>query len=139
MGVLLRIFGWPHELLHALALILIGRRPERVEQDHIDIPGDLSTGQFVFVAGFPALLFLIVGAICVGSLSRAADAGQIMLWLLLTLVSGIAFAGTVGDLLLIFGRLMLDTIPEAGVAEEDEPQSQIKKHHDMDRQSDDRG
>ena len=51
-----RIFGPPHELLHVLAL-LIGRRPTAISWTHVDIPDDLTTRQYVFVAGLPALVF----------------------------------------------------------------------------------
>ena len=78
MNILVRIFGWPHELLHVLALRLIGRQPRMVQQTHVDIPDDLSTSQFVFVAGLPALTFGLAAAISLQLLFAARDIGQVI-------------------------------------------------------------
>lgn len=106
MNILLRVFGWPHELLHVLALRLIGRKPVHVEQTHVDIPDDLSTGQYVFVAGLPMLTFSLLTAISLSLLLNAPDVLQIILWLLLTGFFITALMGTLGDLMLILARLL---------------------------------
>jgi hypothetical protein len=105
MNTLLRIFGWPHELLHVLALRLIGRQPQKVQQAHVDIPDDLSTGQFVFVAGLPALVFGLAAAISLQLLLAARDVGQVIIWLLATGFFVLGVTSSVGDLMLILARL----------------------------------
>ena len=106
MNILLRIFGWPHELLHVLALRLIGRSPQGVQQTHVDIPDDLSTGQFVFVAGLPALVFGLGAAVGLQLLFAAGDVVQVILGLLVTAFFALGFAGCVGDLMLILARVL---------------------------------
>ncbi len=106
MNILVRIFGWPHELLHVLALRLIGRRPLRVQQSHVDIPDDLSTSQFVFVAGLPLLVFSVLSTVSVSFLLNAPDLLQIILWLCVTAFFALALMGTLGDLMLILARLL---------------------------------
>ncbi len=106
MNLLLRVFGWPHESLHVVALWLIGRRPEAVAARHVDIPADLTTRQYVFVAGFPALVFWAAAAISLRLLLRAPDVLQALLWLALALICTLAAFGTVGDLQLILLRLL---------------------------------
>lgn|GEM_PF-575843 len=101
-----RIFGWPHELLHALALLLIGRRPVGIAQTHIDIPDDLTTAQFVFVAGLPALVFWGIAAVAALALLNAPSILHGVLWLLIGGVAALAAFGTVGDLTLIAARLI---------------------------------
>jgi hypothetical protein len=105
MNILLRIFGWPHELLHVLALRLIRRQPTRVQQTHVDIPDDLSTGQFVFVAGLPALVFGLAAAVGLQLLFTAGNIAQVILWLLVTVFFALGVAGCVGDLMLILARV----------------------------------
>jgi hypothetical protein len=105
MNILLRIFGWPHELLHVLALRLIGRRPTKVQQTHVDIPDDVSSRQFVFVAGLPALVFGLAAALGLQVLFAARDIGQVIVGLLVTAFFALGVAGCVGDLLLILARL----------------------------------
>jgi uncharacterized membrane protein YwzB len=106
MKLLLRLYGWPHEALHVLALWLIGRRPEAITSRHVDIPADLSTREYVFVAGFPALAFWSIAAISLRLLLAAPDLAQVALWLIIaTLSTGAAFS-TFGDLQLIAMRLM---------------------------------
>ena len=108
MKILLWVFGWPHELLHALALRLIGRRPEAITQAHIDIPDDLSTVQYIFVAGLPALVFW-TGLVFSGQmLFSATSPAQIIFRLALTSVLGLAAMGTLGDLYLILMRVLAD-------------------------------
>jgi putative zincin peptidase len=105
MGIFLRIFGWPHELLHALALLLIGRRPEGISKTHVDIPADLSTWQYVFVAGLPALVFW--GAALVGLMAfmNAPNLLQSALQLVITGIFSLAALGTMGDIALIIERV----------------------------------
>ena len=106
MKILLWLFGWPHEWLHVLALRLIGRRPEAVTQTHVDVPDDLSTREYVFVAGLPALVFW---PITVGSgqqLFAAPDLPQFLMWLVVTSIVGLAAVGTLADLYLILMRLL---------------------------------
>lgn len=118
MSTLLWLFGWPHELLHALALYLIGRQPEAITRTHIDIPDDLSTGQYVFVAGLPALVFWTGLALCAQRLFNAPDAPQFVLWLVITSVVGLAAIGTLGDLYLIVVRLLVERLrPPEGFEE----------------------
>jgi hypothetical protein len=106
MILLLRIFGWPHELLHVLALWLVGRRPESVTRTHVDIPDNLSTAEYVFVAGFPALIFWGGTAAGLQWLFSAPDIGQIILRLVVTVIFATAAFGTLGDIHLIITRVM---------------------------------
>lgn len=105
MNILVRVFGWPHELLHVLALWLIGRRPEAVIQAHVDIPDDLSTGQYVFVAGLPTLVFWSAAVICLRGLFSAESVAALIVWAALTTLATLAAVGTLGDLYLIVLRL----------------------------------
>ena len=105
MNWLVRLYGWPHELLHVLALLLIGRRPRLVAQTYVDIPDNLTTGQYVFVAGFPALVFGLGTLICVVALLDAPDVGQFLLRFVLMSLFSVATFGTMGDLYLIAQRL----------------------------------
>jgi hypothetical protein len=105
MDLLLRLYGWPHEALHVLALWLIGRRPRAVARLHVDIPDDLTTRQYVFVAGLPALVFGTAAAVGIMACFNAATLGQAALGLVVTLIMGIGAAGTVGDLQQIALRL----------------------------------
>jgi hypothetical protein len=115
MDLLLRLYGWPHEALHVLALWLIGRRPRAVARLHVDIPDDLTTRQYVFVAGLPALVFGIGAALGIMTISNAASIGQAALGLVMTLVMGIGAAGTVGDIQQIALRLAQDAEPRTNV------------------------
>jgi len=111
MEIFLRIFGWPHELLHVLALLLIGRWPEGLARTHVDIPDDLSTRQYVFVAGLPALIFgggMLVGLI---AFLNAPDIGQAAIRLVITGILAIAAAGTMGDIALIIERVTTENSP----------------------------
>jgi hypothetical protein len=105
VNLLTRLFGYPHELLHLLALILIGRRAVKFTGTHVDIPDDLTRGQFAFVAGLPALVFF--GAAFIGALGmlRAETLGQTALAFLVVLIFGMGAASTMGDLQLIAERL----------------------------------
>lgn len=108
MDWLLRLYGLPHEALHALALRLIGRRAIRIAQTHIDIPDDLTTRQYVFVAGLPALVFGTITAIGAVALLNAGNIVEAALALLVVTLAGIGAAGTVGDITLIIERLAQD-------------------------------
>jgi hypothetical protein len=106
MNPLVRIFGWPHELLHVLALLLIGRRPKALTQTHVDIPDDLSTGQYVFVAGLPALVFWPIAVLCIQGVFNAQGIVALVVWVFLSVIATLAAIGTLGDLYLIVMRLM---------------------------------
>lgn len=105
MNTLLRLYGWPHEALHRLALWLLGRRALAVGRAHVDIPADLSRRAYVFVAGLPALVFGSGMALGVVGLLNATTVGQALLALSVTLVMGLGAAGTVGDIQQILLRL----------------------------------
>ena len=105
MSFLLRIFGPPHEALHLLALLLIGRRAVHFTFRHVDIPADLTTRQYVLVAGFPALVFMIISGLGVIGLVLAHTWVQTGLGFAAGLLGTLAFAGTMGDLQLISARL----------------------------------
>ena len=100
-----RVIGTPHELLHVLALALIGRRAVKMAHDHVIIPDDLTTTEYAFVAGLPALVFfsLLVGAAV--WLINAQTAGQAGIAVGVIIAATVAAAGTVGDLQLIMMRL----------------------------------
>src|SRR5262245_16076845 len=106
MKLVVRIFGWPHELLHALALRLIGRRAVAMSRTHVDIPPDLNTRQYVFVAGLPALVFWTLDAACAYMLIHAASLVEGVIWLAVTFVAALAAMGTIGDIYLIIARLL---------------------------------
>ncbi len=112
MNLLYRIFGWPHELLHALALRLIGRRALSITRTHVDIPEDLTTGQYVFVAGLPALVFWGVAAVSLQALLSAQDILQGVFWFVLMSIASLAGFGTLGDIHLIIERLLESRIGE---------------------------
>lgn len=112
MFFLTRIFGPPHEALHLLALWLIGRRALAVSWTHVDIPDDLTTRQYVFVAGLPALVFWgATGAALLAAVS-APDVGRLVLALTAALVAGVAAYGTFGDIHLILLRLAEESPPQ---------------------------
>jgi hypothetical protein len=108
MDFLYALFAPPHELMHVLALRLIGRQPKEVGKRHVDIPEDLTTPQYVFVAGLPAGVFwglAILGLLMI--LNAPNIPGLIVGWVLL-LVGGIGGYSTIADLALIYQRLMED-------------------------------
>ncbi len=105
MLLLTRIFGPPHEALHLLALLLIGRRAVAVSWTHVDIPDDLTTRQYIFVAGLPALVFWSGTALALLVAINAPDVGRLALALAGTFIFGLAAYGTLGDLHLILLRL----------------------------------
>ena len=115
MHVLMRLFGPPHELLHLVALWLVGRRPRQVTRTHIDLPDNLTTRQFVFVAAFPALVFGVGALLGVAGLLNAATPTQAALALGAILLFGLGAAGTVNDIEMILLRLQ--------ETERDDPQS----------------
>ncbi len=108
MRLLTRIFGPPHELLHLLALLLIGRRPLAFTWTHVDIPDDLSVRQYVFVAALPALVFWGMALVGIGLLLNTADVPGLLLGFALLLLGGLAGWGTLGDMQLIAVRLNED-------------------------------
>ena len=108
MNLLLRIFGPPHEALHLLALLLIGRRAVRFTFRHVDIPDDLTTGQYVFVAALPAAAFVVLMALGVLGLVAAQTTAQALLGLAGGLFGVFGASGTLGDLHLISARLARD-------------------------------
>lgn len=105
---LARLYGWPHERLHWLALRLLGRRAQAVTATHVDIPADLGRTAFVFVAGLPALVFWPLTGLGAQRLLTAQDPGALLFWLLFTALLLPAAAGTFGDLALIALRLRRD-------------------------------
>jgi hypothetical protein len=105
LETLYRIFGPPHELLHVLALLLVGRRPKAVGYKHVDIPDDLSTRAYVFVAGLPALVFWGAALISAIKLATATSVGELILTFAVFSVAALAGLGTLGDIQLIFKRL----------------------------------
>ena len=102
---LAQLYGWPHEMLHVLALRLIGRRAQTVAHTHVDIPADLGRGEFVFVAGLPALVFWPLSGIAAQQLLAAQGLGAALFWLVCAALLLPAAAGTLGDLMLIALRL----------------------------------
>jgi hypothetical protein len=100
-----RIYGAPHELLHVLALVLIGRRALHYARDHVIIPPDLTTAQYVFVAGLPALVFFGCTALGMLMLLDARTPAHAGIAVAIILAAGFGAAGTVGDLQLIMAKL----------------------------------
>jgi hypothetical protein len=106
MNTLIRLYGVPHEALHLLALWLIGRRAIRATRTHVDIPPDLTTRQYVFVAGLPAFVFGGIALMGVVGMLNAAAVGSLLVSGAAILLGGFGFAGTMGDLQLIAARLL---------------------------------
>ncbi len=100
-----QIYGAPHELLHVLALLLIGRRALKYTNRQVTIPPDLTTAQYVFVAGLPALVFF--GCLALGAvvLINARTPTEFGIAVAVILAAGFGAAGTVGDLQLIAMKL----------------------------------
>lgn len=107
MGNIYKIFGPPHELLHVLALVLIGRRPIAITYKHVDIPDDLSTRAYVFVAGLPALVFWGAVVITGIKLGSASSFGEAVITFVIFSIFIMAGLGTLGDIQLIIRRLKL--------------------------------
>ncbi len=105
METLKRIYAAPHELLHVLALLIIGRKPVFVGGDHVIVPSDLTTAQYVFVAGLPALVFFGITAAATVALLNAATPSHAGIAVAVILAAGFGAAGTTGDLQLILARL----------------------------------
>ena len=105
MEQLQKIYGAPHELLHVLALLIIGRRALKFAQDHVIVPNDLTTPQYVFVAALPAIVFFTCMAIGVLVLLNAHTPGQAGIGVAVILAAGFGAAGTFGDLQLIWLKL----------------------------------
>ncbi len=105
MDVLYKIFGPPHELLHVLALLLIGRRPKTIGYRHVDIPDDLGKWAYIFVAGLPAVVFwgtAIFAGIRLATSTTLADGVIAFVIFSIAVMAGL---GTVGDIQLIMKRL----------------------------------
>jgi hypothetical protein len=105
--MLYRIFGPPHELLHVLALLLIGRRPKTIGYRHVDIPDDLSTRAYMFVAGLPALVFWGAALVAALKLATSKSLGETVLTFIVFSIAVMAGLGTIGDIQLILRRLQL--------------------------------
>lgn len=105
MEQLQKIYGAPHELLHVLALMLIGRRALKFSNDHVIVPSDLTTAQYVFVAALPAIVFFTCMALGVLGLLNARTPGQAGIGVAVILAAGFGAAGTFGDLQLIWLKL----------------------------------
>ena len=105
MEILYKIFGPPHELLHVLALLLIGKRPKAISYKHVDIPDDLSTKAYVFVAGLPAFVFWGAALVAGIKLASANSLGEIVVMFVFFSVAIMAGLGTLGDIQLIMRRL----------------------------------
>ncbi|MBW4437224.1 MAG: DUF3267 domain-containing protein [Pleurocapsa minor GSE-CHR-MK-17-07R] len=103
-----RVIGIPHELLHVLALLLIRRRPTGIGLKHVDVPDDLSTRQYIFVAAFPTLAFLLLAAVGLVLLMNAASVLTALAGIVLVLLGMLGMAGGVGDVQLIQLRLARD-------------------------------
>ncbi len=119
MELLRRLYGYPHEALHVLALWLIGRRAVRATGLHVDVPDDLTTGQYVFVAGLPALVFGGAALLGVLALLNAHTLAQAALAWLAIILMGIGVAGTAGDVQMIVLRLENAPKKEEGSRTED--------------------
>jgi hypothetical protein len=100
-----RIYGAPHELLHVLALMLIGRRALKYTNRQVTIPPDLTTAQYIFVAGLPAIVFFGCLALGAVGLLNARTPGQAGIGVAVILAAGFGAAGTIGDLQLIAMKL----------------------------------
>ena len=50
------VLAWPHEMLHVLALRLIGKQPERVGATFVLVPEGLSLDEIIFVNALPVLV-----------------------------------------------------------------------------------
>ncbi len=100
-----RVIATPHELLHALALVLIGRRAGRMVDDHVVIPADLTTLEFVFVTGLPALIMLGVLVAAVILLFRARTPNEAGIATGIIIVAAAVASGTISDLQQIARKL----------------------------------
>ncbi|MBC6936763.1 MAG: hypothetical protein DWB42_13110, partial [Chloroflexi bacterium] len=77
----------------------------------VEIPADLTTRQYVFVAGLPALVFWSAAAAGLLGVLNAPDAGRFLLALAAAAATALAGIGTLGDLHLIILRLLQDRSP----------------------------
>jgi len=105
MEILYKIFGPPHEFLHVVALLLIGRRPKTVGYRHVDIPSDLGKWAYIFVAGLPALVFWGTAIIAGIKLGTSTTFAEVIIAFVIFSVAVLAGLGTVGDIQLIIRRL----------------------------------
>lgn len=103
---IMRIFGPPHELLHLLGLWLVGRRAVAFSWRHVDIPPDLSLGEYLFVAGLPALVFWGAAGVGLLRLLNADGLNGVIIGGVVLLLGVLGGLGTVGDLHLMMMRWM---------------------------------
>jgi Putative zincin peptidase len=108
---LYRVYGYPHEALHALALRMIGRRAVAVTARYTDIPDDLTTAQYIFVAGLPALVFWGCAAAGLLLVMTPASGWALLVGIGLALFGVGGGLGTMGDLTLIAARLLERRFP----------------------------
>lgn len=108
MRIVRWLIGPPHEALHALALLLLNKRPAGGSLTHIDLPPGLSDRQFVFVALFPALAFLIVAAVGFVGLLLANTFEQAVLAALAAAFGMAGLASTAGDWQIVAGQRETD-------------------------------
>jgi VIT1/CCC1 family predicted Fe2+/Mn2+ transporter len=106
---LLRLYALPHEGLHLLALLLIRRRAVSATRAHVDIPDDLTTGQYVFVAALPSIVFLLIAAAGIALAFLASGVAQFLLGIAIALIGLVGVAGGAGDWALIAERLGQDS------------------------------
>ena len=104
MRILRWIVGIPHEGLHILALLLIGKRPVGASFTHVDAPPGLTPGQLRFVALFPATVFLGVAALGLVLAVQAPSPTALLLGCLLGVYGITGLASTVGDWQIVMGR-----------------------------------
>ena len=102
MNWLMMLYGYPHEALHVLALLLMGRRALKFERTHVIIPDDLSVRQFIFVAALPGLVFFVIFA---WGLLAFLNGWSLIGALIAVMIGGFGTAGALGDLHLIITRL----------------------------------
>ena len=50
------VLAWPHEMLHVLALRLIGKQPEKVGATYVLSPEGLTLDEIIFVNALPVLV-----------------------------------------------------------------------------------
>ena len=91
------LIGLPHESLHVLALLMIGRRPAGMSLTHVDLPPGLSDLQVRFVALFPFAVFLVIATLGFLGMMLAADIVQAIFGALAAAFGMAGLAGTAGD------------------------------------------
>lgn len=105
MRKLVRLFCWPHEILHVIALKLIGHEPVKEGPNYVVLPEGLTHMQYAFVDIFPVLVTSLLFGL--GFLLRPWLAHN---WLYV-IVHGLTLAYTVGsarDIGCAIGELILE-------------------------------